>query len=126
MVVVLPAPLGPSRPKHSPARTSRSRPLTASTGPPRALYCFRRSRQRIATSMSLSGPLAALRAAKPQAARVFDSARYNTMIRTDRRTEEGPAMLKRLLPALTVLLLPLTARAALNPELDKKYQLQVV
>src|SRR5437763_724457 len=35
-------------------------------------------------------------------------------------------MLKRLLPALTVLLLPLTARAALNPELDKKYQLQVV
>src|SRR6185312_10164530 len=31
-VVVLPAPLGPSRPKHSPRSTSRSRPRTASTG----------------------------------------------------------------------------------------------
>ena len=29
-VVVLPAPLGPSRPKHSPAATARSRPLTTS------------------------------------------------------------------------------------------------
>ena len=32
MVVVLPAPLGPSRPKHSPRSTSRSSPRTASTG----------------------------------------------------------------------------------------------
>ena len=31
MVVVLPAPLGPSRPKHSPGRTSSSRPSTATT-----------------------------------------------------------------------------------------------
>ena len=30
-VVVLPAPLGPSSPKHSPGHTSRSRPSTAST-----------------------------------------------------------------------------------------------
>ena len=33
IVVVLPAPLGPSRPKHSPGRTSRSRPSTAVTLP---------------------------------------------------------------------------------------------
>src|SRR5580658_8028800 len=31
MVVVLPAPLGPSRPKHSPRATSRSMPSTATT-----------------------------------------------------------------------------------------------
>ena len=38
-VVVLPAPLGPSRPKTDPAGTSRSRPSTASTppGPPNRL-----------------------------------------------------------------------------------------
>src|SRR5713226_10189980 len=40
MVVVLPAPFGPSRPKHSPARTSRSRPSTATT----SLYALRRPR----------------------------------------------------------------------------------
>src|ERR1043165_5778978 len=33
MVVVFPAPLGPSRLKHSPGRTSRSRPSTATTSP---------------------------------------------------------------------------------------------
>ena len=31
IVVVLPAPFGPSRPKHSPARTSSSMPSTATT-----------------------------------------------------------------------------------------------
>ena len=31
IVVVLPAPFGPRRPKHSPVRTSRSRPSTATT-----------------------------------------------------------------------------------------------
>src|SRR5512135_2727403 len=43
-VVVLPAPLGPSRPKHSPARTSRSRPATATT----SLYRLTRPRQAMA------------------------------------------------------------------------------
>src|SRR6185295_442889 len=38
MVVVFPAPFGPSSPKHSPERTSRSRPSTATT----SLYAFRR------------------------------------------------------------------------------------
>src|SRR5947207_3029882 len=38
IVVVLPAPLGPSSPKHSPARTSRSRSSTATT----SLYALRR------------------------------------------------------------------------------------
>src|SRR5262249_33104117 len=49
IVVVLPAPLGPRRPKHSPVRTSRSRPLTASTGPVRLRYCLCKSLQRMAT-----------------------------------------------------------------------------
>src|SRR5580658_6759423 len=44
MVVVLPAPLGPSRPKHSPVRTSRSRPSTATT----SLNVLRRLRTRSA------------------------------------------------------------------------------
>src|SRR3569623_245560 len=39
-VVVLPAPLGPSRPKHSPRRTVRSRPRTTSVSP----YFFVRPR----------------------------------------------------------------------------------
>ena len=34
--------------------------------------------------------------------------------------------MKRLLPVMLVLLAPLTVRAALNPETDKKYQLEVV
>src|SRR5258706_28864 len=38
MVVVLPAPFGPRSPKHSPARTSRSSPSTATT----SLYALRR------------------------------------------------------------------------------------
>src|SRR5688572_14444302 len=42
MVVVLPAPLGPSRPKHSPARISRSSPFTAATSAYR-LWRFRTS-----------------------------------------------------------------------------------
>ena len=41
-VVVLPAPFGPSMPKHSPARTSRSRPSTAVT----SAYRLTRPRQR--------------------------------------------------------------------------------
>ena len=44
--VVLPAPFGPSRPKHSPRCTSRSRPLTATT----SAYRFTRSRQRTTAS----------------------------------------------------------------------------
>src|SRR5689334_9581613 len=40
MVVVLPAPFGPSKPKHSPRRISRSSPSTATTSP----YVFRRLR----------------------------------------------------------------------------------
>src|SRR5688572_25730954 len=42
IVVVLPAPLGPKRPKHSPASTVRSRPFTATT----SWYALRRSRTR--------------------------------------------------------------------------------
>ena len=37
MVVVFPAPLGPSRPKHSPRSITRSRPRMASTGDPKIL-----------------------------------------------------------------------------------------
>src|SRR5688500_12925367 len=44
--VVLPAPFGPSNPKHSPRRTSRSRPATAVTAP----YLLTRPRQRTADS----------------------------------------------------------------------------
>src|SRR5262245_4441678 len=51
MVVVLPAPFGPSRPKHSPVRTSRSRPRTASTGG-RPGYVFTRFRQRMACDIA--------------------------------------------------------------------------
>src|SRR6266576_3522274 len=49
MVVVLPAPLGPSRPKHSPAPTARSNPLTATTSPKRLV----RARQLMATIFGL-------------------------------------------------------------------------
>src|SRR5215212_1082231 len=44
-VVVLPAPFGPSRPKHSPTNTSRSSPLTAVT----SVNLFTRPEQRKAT-----------------------------------------------------------------------------
>src|SRR6266446_6941611 len=53
MVVVLPAPLGPSRPKHSPLRTSRLRPSTATT----SLYAFRRLRTRNAAADGTGGML---------------------------------------------------------------------
>src|SRR6187401_851387 len=42
-VVVLPAPFGPSMPKHSPARTSRSRPATAATSPYRLVRPLQRN-----------------------------------------------------------------------------------
>src|SRR5205814_4613266 len=42
-VVVLPAPLGPRKPKISPAPTRRSMPLTAATRAPRDLNVRRRS-----------------------------------------------------------------------------------
>src|SRR5438874_1424124 len=45
-VVVLPAPLGPSRPKHSPRGTSRSRPSTATSSPYFFTSLSRRSRVR--------------------------------------------------------------------------------
>src|SRR6476661_6458216 len=44
IVVVFPAPLGPSSPKHSPRATARSRPSTATTSP----YAFRRPATRSA------------------------------------------------------------------------------
>src|SRR5208282_159681 len=50
-VVVLPAPLGPRRPKHSPTEISRSMPSTARTGPSRPGYCLRNSLTRMARSL---------------------------------------------------------------------------
>src|SRR5271165_5751130 len=50
-VVVLPAPLGPKRPKHSPTSISRSMPSTARTGPSRPGYCLRNSLTRMARSL---------------------------------------------------------------------------
>src|SRR5438105_8491744 len=49
-VVVLPAPLGPRKPKISPRRTSRSTPATASTCRPRDLNTRRRPRVSITAS----------------------------------------------------------------------------
>src|SRR5271157_4669068 len=50
-VVVLPAPLGPRSPKHSPTEISRSIPLTAWTGPSRPGYCLRNSLTRMTRSL---------------------------------------------------------------------------
>ena len=51
--------------------------------------------------------------------------RYNTAMWVKRRMPRANTM-NRLLPAVLVLFSPLTAYAALNPEADKKYQLEVV
>src|ERR1019366_8851809 len=62
MVVVLPAPLGPSRPKHSPVRTSSSRPSTATT----SLNVLRKLRTcRAATGMAGSLSLVSRPSAAP-------------------------------------------------------------
>src|SRR5690554_5398879 len=50
-VVVLPAPLGPSRPVISPSRASKPTPLTAWTGPPLALNVLCRFSSRIISGL---------------------------------------------------------------------------
>src|SRR6266849_4377157 len=67
IVVVLPAPLGPSRPKHSPVRTSSSRSSTATT----SLYSFRRLRTRRAAAGGDGGMLLVSRV-EPGLAALFD------------------------------------------------------
>ena len=49
MVLVLPAPFGPSRPKHSPSATEKSMPSTATSSPKR----FTRPRARMISDMAL-------------------------------------------------------------------------
>src|SRR5580704_5489286 len=116
-VVVLPAPLGPSRPKTSPVWISKSSPRTASTGP----YALRNSRTEMAGSLlieectgysrtcrivkvsSISGdalgsplvPAGTLHT--PVRKNLFDSAKENACKPTHRKSrEESPLELRRV------------------------------
>ena len=53
--VVLPAPLGPRRPKHSPFPTASDMPATAATCRPPPEYTFHRSSQMMGWAASASG-----------------------------------------------------------------------